>query len=371
MAQNNVRFILTADDYGPIDFVNKGIIHHVREGNINSVHVFSNFDRSKLKDSLNALYDAVPGGKQLDLGIHLSLVSGSPLYQAPGKSIAETWGEFVKADNHGKYIFKGVKYFNVQYLKLSGTPGHPDYLAALDGEFDAQIKQLVDTTNEVNAGREAKLKVTCISNHQNILTISEDLFERHIAAVNRSGHDLAYRPPKVVPNWKGWLYYKLVVAAQMKKDSKALRQKMRQMFDAFQNNQYTGTKTIRMKSPSYIDIRFYSSLGSAANKNPKAKNIPGQVIKFTNFRKHAFNGYDKVANDPAGPVKVEMVFHLGDGPMPSQQSLEQTYPGVTRKYFDNREVEFKALERIKSRRKNKEVFDNLTSWSNCGIVTYS
>ena len=37
------KFILTADDYGPVEFINVGIRKLVREGKINSVQVFSNW----------------------------------------------------------------------------------------------------------------------------------------------------------------------------------------------------------------------------------------------------------------------------------------------------------------------------------------
>lgn len=77
----SAKFIFTADDYGPVHFINHGVIEQVKNGTINSVHVLSNFDEGKLKRSIRDLWHAVPHGKVLDIGAHVTISSGKPIFQ--------------------------------------------------------------------------------------------------------------------------------------------------------------------------------------------------------------------------------------------------------------------------------------------------
>ena len=62
------EYIFTADDYGPIDFINDGICRGVQRGWINSVQVLVNVDDlSHLKSELVRLLQSVPQRETLDL----------------------------------------------------------------------------------------------------------------------------------------------------------------------------------------------------------------------------------------------------------------------------------------------------------------
>ena len=80
------------------------------------------------------------------------------------------------------------------------------------------------------------------------------------------------------------------------------------------------------------------------------------------------------AAHPEGEKVVEFVFHLGKPDMQGHnfsKQDEQGYPGVDYKFFDNRSVEAKALEKIDQDADFKEtVLRNLVSWSECPEITF-
>ncbi|MFT5822129.1 MAG: hypothetical protein ACI8ZM_003385 [Crocinitomix sp.] len=60
------KFILSADDYGPIQYINRGVRKAVEHGVINSVQVIINYKESTLYNDLKLLNPVVPKGGKMD-----------------------------------------------------------------------------------------------------------------------------------------------------------------------------------------------------------------------------------------------------------------------------------------------------------------
>ncbi|MAX78774.1 MAG: hypothetical protein CL843_01185 [Crocinitomicaceae bacterium] len=373
---NPIQFIFTADDYGPIPFVNEGILHHVRQGSINSVQVLPNMETDELEESLFHLWQAVPVGKTLDLGVHLTLTSGRPLYKREeGEAeVKKAWKQMVEKGYDGHYYFRAYTRFYVKYMHPSNEGERESYQKAISSEFELQKTALLNAVARVNALQgEERLVVTSVSNHQNILTTSHDLFNRYTDVVTV---DLAIRSPKMAPKSSGSLYYGAVLPVLGRNDYREYNRTMRKLYRHFsKNSYYDGEEGVTLKTPSFIDVRFYNSLGSVAKGNVSPRKIRGRKLKFRNMVEHAYHVYERAEADPdhPTPLTVETVFHLGKltTPFTSYSALSmKKYPGVTHKYFDNRLVEFHALDQVRKEGRFDEVFNQLVSWKNCSSIVY-
>ncbi|NRA12888.1 MAG: ChbG/HpnK family deacetylase, partial [Crocinitomicaceae bacterium] len=164
------KLIVNADDFGPIDFINQGVYHHLSQGNIDSTQVLVNMDPAKLKANLKRLYGYVPADRTFDLGVHFTLTSGGPLSGHENNYAA--WGSMVETTKEGITQFK-------DYTKFDYTYGNR--INVIQKEFEAQRDVLVRLTKEVNSEMgNVKLVVNSVSNHHNIFTIAPDLFEVYV-----------------------------------------------------------------------------------------------------------------------------------------------------------------------------------------------
>ena len=186
------KFILTADDYGPIHFINRRIRHAVSNGLVNSVHVLSNIGKAQLKDALQQLNDHVPQGKTLDIGLHLTLTSGGPLFRQTGKDWKGTWGKMMKGSAFKPF---GKFYF-----------GYQNYLLEIMNEFEAQLNQLKVALSEITNSR---LQLTSVSHHHGIFAIDDVLFQKYAQefsnGAKRMANSICYRG-----SWQLWLYSRTI-----------------------------------------------------------------------------------------------------------------------------------------------------------------
>lgn len=355
------KLIVNADDFGPIDFINEGIYAALAKGQLDSAQVLANMDPTKLKANLKRLHSFVPADRILDLGIHFTLTSGTPIWGGP--NFGNIWGEMVE-EVKGKVQFKDYSKFHMGYAK---------YLKVIESEFTSQRNRLVQLVKEVNleVGTN-KLIVNSASNHHNLFTIAPDLFEVYVrVAQGNPGKPLKIRSPKASPYQTIKKYYDLVLPLFNASDNKNQRKLMEQMCLNFSNNNYTSSKAISIESPHYIDIDFYKGIGSLGVGDLSKNKIENRVKKFKEMISRAEAYVANTTIEPA-QVIVEFVFHLGArGPIPATISFEQMaidYPGVTYKYFDNRETELMVLDKMSD--EYGTFVKTKVSWDECGKITY-
>ena len=355
------QYIFTADDFGPINFINRGIFKAVKAGLINSVQVLTNGDtKDSLKEKLRKLADCVDEGKTLDLGLHLTLTSGKPLHKGD-------WGEMLdneEKEEEKKKNFKDFTKFDFSYETKIET---------IKKEFAAQKKQLVDALDELGSD---KLVLSSVSNHHNIMSIGTDIFEAYLEVGKKE--KLSYRSLKAIPSFSMWIFYNVLLPGSLlvfgnKSDKKEHRKEMRKMNKAFKNTNHFGDKDIELKSPSYLEAGFYKGLGTKGRiKKMREGIIKRRAKKLFKMVEGTVNSENHKNVKPDGKKIIEFVFHLGDKDdfRKNYSSTTKNYSGVTDKYFDNRIVEYKSLERLKKGKKHDYTFDNFVSWKDCGIVTY-
>lgn len=371
------KFILTADDYGPIEFINKGIIHHVGEGHINSVQVISNFNQTLLNKRMDMLWKAVPQGKTVDIGLHLTLASGLPLIKkSEGMNTPDIWGKFVSLQTYrakngrdvSNFVFSKYKDFYLEYELLSQEP-RTRIEQTIIQEFKAQKSQLetaLAVSAQQNSGKPNALKFTCVSNHFDFFTLSDKFFTlyRDVA-----GPNLAIRSPRRIPLKKSTGYVTALASFGVGtiKQRTTARKNIR-LFD-----EYKYCKTATIKSTGYIDVDLYAGLGGLST-------IPA-IATFHNRYKRLekmitrSKGNEVWEHYPSDNKIVEIVFHLGatSNPHPIfSRKDEQGYVGINYKYFDNRLIESRVLTDICKKADFKTgVLNNLTSWENCPSLTFT
>ena len=365
------KFILTADDYGPVEFINAGIRKLVKDGKINSVQVLTNWgDQSKLNKSLEVLANDVPPGKQLDIGLHLTVTSGQPLFLDSDKVIT-AWDKMIT--NKGttakpKWEFTSFKKFQVNYLdEVRDTPReYQTRRECVKREFKLQRDRLVAAIDHVNSAPGAnRLKLTSLSCHHNILTASKEFFELYNEFSTADGFDLALRSPRILPKFKSWVFVNVVIS--MGKLPPGAKYEASVLQDSFINFEYPD-KATDVRTSLYADMRHYKrsgKLGKKAGKQAKkATKRFGQMVDKTKgktirrfFRNHRNS-------------TVEFIFHVGDPDADEadiKDSLVAHYSGIDIKYFDNRVIEARGLQLHSGR---GEAFQNLASWDACTRIRF-
>ena len=121
-------------------------------------------------------------------------------------------------------------------------------------------------------------------------------------------------------------------------DRREDRYEMEHMQAAFVQNQFFSTSDLKIKSPSYIDVSHYGSLGSLSRLNFFAeKRTEKRVAAFDEMIDRA-KKYTLVTKSDPNEKIVEFVFHLGDHtqkPRGFNQEVKH-YSGVNPKYFEDR-----------------------------------
>ena len=355
----SVKMIINADDFGPIDFINQGVYHHLKAGNLDSTQVLVNMDQDVLKKNLATLHGYVPESTVFDLGVHFTLTSGAPMTgkNNPGR----LWGKMIDENKDGSVQFKKYQKF---YF------GYATYLEAIRNEFRVQRDSLLKLVDEVNTEKgETKLQVTSASNHHNLFTIAPDLFDVYFSVSQEKG--LKIRSPKAMPYKVMNQYYEYILPLFNLSDSKEQRHLMADMNNNFAENYFTDKEEKNVPSPAYIDIEFYKGVGSLGIGKVTKNKISNRKEAFDEVVSRA-KAYTPDTNVEPSPAIVEVVFHLGAPTAESigmkYKDMVEGYPGITHKYFDNRETEVAALTELSSI--YADLIKTRVSWNECGVVTY-
>lgn len=376
MSKINPKFIFTADDYGPVQFINQGVLNQVKNGTINSVQVLSNFDEAKLKSSIRDLWHAVPDGKILDVGVHVTITSGKPIYRGDSnpnseKETKKVWGGFVlNTVFQGPRDFHFRKYTNFYYTGFVHLE-KDIYKKSIRKEFNLQIARLKKVIDEVNIEKNAnKLELTSITNHHNVIKLHRDLFEIYCEVANQN--NLVSRSPKLMPDFARTTYFARLTRLKLNKTNKPLLRDARKLVKELADNQYTSSN-LEIKSPAYFDSRIFAVLGAKfKGKSNKAKAIKSRKRKIHNAINYAQRKYSCNCND--NPFIVELLFHLGqfkeNKPARINNLMLQGYRGINITYFNNRTHESQALDKMYQQRNYKSSnywhhFENSARWKEC------
>jgi hypothetical protein len=278
-----------------------------------------------------------------------------------GANMANLWGKMVDKEKKGVIAFKKYQKF---YF------GYAEYLDVIRKEFEMQRDVLLKLVSEVNKEKGSdRLEVTCASNHHNLFTIAPDLFDVYLGVSQEKG--LKIRSPKAMPYKVMNQYYEFVLPLFNLSDSKEQRHLMADMNNNFAENFYTDTESKDVPSPAYIDIEFYKGVGSLAIGNVTENKIDNRKKAFKEVIDRAKAYIPNASVEPSSAI-VEVVFHLG-APSPATTGMKykdmvEGYPGVTHKYFDNRETEVATLNDLS--RDYSDLIKTKVSWNDCGTIKY-
>lgn len=176
--------IVTADDYGLHESINRGILSAVRNGVVTSVHVMANL---VTKNAMDDLKDAISdGGHVCGIGLHLNTTWGPALIQQEA-SFKHTWENESKDDGTAIYT----------YRDLNTYEHHKTDFEEMKREM---VQQFITLADWVGGGE----NVDAISSHYNIhfwdaefLKIIHYIAKDHVIPVRSPLRiDNDYRHPK-------------------------------------------------------------------------------------------------------------------------------------------------------------------------------
>lgn len=168
------KLILTADDYGAVNFIDAGIEIALREKKITSVACFVTFpDSEKRIKKLLELKSKLKqeNGHEFGIGLHFSITAGFPVL--PVKSM------MTKKLKDGTLKFKQPKFYPYDSFKNSD-------LAAFRDELRAQIGRMQDILGN-------SISIDCVSNHHGYAYIVPSLYKVYVEVI--SEFDIPIRSP--------------------------------------------------------------------------------------------------------------------------------------------------------------------------------
>jgi len=286
------KYILTADDYGAVDFIDAGIRKAIEAGKINSVACFAlpTDEKDDLNDRMEKLLK-LKRDHDFAIGLHFSLTAG----RSNDIEVAKQGNSLTKKKaKQGYYYMRDPKNYKFKAID-------PKELAR---ELRSQYNRLKQYTSEIDS----------ISNHHGIVYMDTDLFKPYaeVAAELK----VPIRAPVV------WKKYKLPTGNFDGRIGKPViwqGLKLRwldQLLDAARNKpRIEIAEALKLKYPTCLVDEIYGQ--------PYPENLK---LLFDAFSQHVF--------------AAEFMFHLGD---PSFVGPRQSKDGIDETYFDFRTEEFDSL----------------------------
>lgn len=305
------KIIINADDFGVIPSVNKAVTELVLDGKVNSVAAFSNFHES-VANAQNLVKAAKNAGKQLDLGVHLTISSGQPV-------LTNTWEpDHGLCDQNGNFK---------SFTELSIDAINKDILKK---ELIAQVERFTS----------AGIPVKHLSCHHNTLTCFDDLFRVYAEVALETG--LSMRSVDIRPGLKDNLYTKVFLAFVLRDDNDHHDMKVRRAFLKNIQQKFKDYTDKKVKSPGYLESAHYGPL-------PGTHIMESHLDKRVEEKKHTLKKIlERFAKDSEKET-MELMVHLrhGDVSLGTDYAAEvekTKYSGVDPRYFDSRVVEFLSLK---------------------------
>ncbi|MES2554977.1 MAG: ChbG/HpnK family deacetylase [Bacteroidota bacterium] len=343
------KIILTADDFGVDDSINKGIIALAKADIINSVEILPNYARS-IESTLKLLDETKASNPNLELGVHLTVTSGKPILETDGLLPILCKGHFISA-------------------KKTNSTAVP---LAIFEELKRQVEVL-------KSNDQIWSKVTHLTNHHDALWFFPEYTEMYIDIANH--FNLPIRNPEVLPSWKEASYYKFIGPRNASKED---RRKSKGAYKLRENGAFE-SRDLDYYSTNYLDSSHYSLFRTILDSNPYKRE------KFIEIRQKELRKiFERIKESHAkqqSPQIVEALFHVREGGLQDSQvklSLEERtekginafdefdlpdYNGITTTYFDGRSIEHDSLFHAHSNGGLKELFEKNQvekgKWTNC------
>ena len=160
------KVIITADDYGVCDRIDRGIEHAIEHNKLTAVSVI--IAHASSLERVKRLYDIqqkkIKEGKPFGIGLHLSITSGKP-------QAKEAVGSLVAKDGH----FHEASYYPFASVKAS------DLRKEINAQFD-RISKAVPIE-----------ELDHLTNHHGIVYFKQDLFETYVDVAAK--HGVSVRSP--------------------------------------------------------------------------------------------------------------------------------------------------------------------------------
>ncbi|MCV9385965.1 ChbG/HpnK family deacetylase [Reichenbachiella ulvae] len=295
------KIIVTADDYGVFDEIDRGVLEAVSAGKINSVAAFANYgNKGQLsrKKAEQLLKIADNSGHELHLGIHLTISSGKPLTGINGFEQSCT--------------LRGFRDFkNVEEIDQRGKERLMD-------ELHAQMK--------VFEG----LPIRHLTSHHDALTYHRRHFECLLELAR--DYDLPIRNYRYDPEQRNKMEFICGT------DWISLR-KLDQIKEAFENEHQ-----LQISMPDVTYVGQYATKYNLFWNRFKKEN----VINRASEKRRELEGYIERLAEKPDPHKTEIVSHIIAPKVHSQKHYRQlvkkyNYKGVSPAYFDGRLLEMYTL----------------------------
>lgn len=291
------KLIVTADDFGVFPSVDAGVKEAILKGKVNSAACFSNHPDSvnNVKNLINEV------GDKVDIGCHLTISSGKPLLA-----------------NHEAFTHSG-------YFRSFNTLD----IDEIEKQLPLLKKELIA---QVQVFKDSQIPVKHLSCHHNTLTNTKGLFQTYMEVADY--FKLPMRSVNIIPDKKDNTYRMVLrlmlldnISAQKNKEIKSFGKDIRNYF---------ASSTIKIITPHLLESRHYGPLPML--------DLPEFSIGFWKNKKHKelnqfFRDFIKSENRHA-----ELMLHL----IKNDKALKKLdnvidYPGVNKKYFDSRRIEFDSI----------------------------
>lgn len=362
------RVIFTADDYGVVESINEGVKEAVRRGILRSVSCFTNYGE-KGEKSLRMIRElqevARVKGCDVELGVHLTITSGSPLIgrQAASllcrddKSLRKAERKFKKgsgAPNDLACLFYAERDIVGLYQSFANDAAlRNTYLNQLREELKAQMNVFLRAKNA--AGEPNPIPIGHLTSHHNSVFFHADLFdvvvelayanwlsteEKTILTQERGMQfPIPIRSLVNVPSWKEWLYMRGRVRHKGEKGWEGPLKFLQTLQANFCSPTLPAGK---VKTPGFLNSAHYGPLPAQSNYGTHYNSLVSKKQK---------KALDMLNELRWGDTNsMEFLLHIRSGGVYSDEDIyfenevkPTGYDGIDSKAFDSRRAELQSF----------------------------
>jgi predicted glycoside hydrolase/deacetylase ChbG (UPF0249 family) len=296
------KIILTADDYGANDFIDKGIIDGIKSGIINSVAAFVTFKDSKERiEKLIALKKSEAlKGNLIGIGLHFSITAGWPIIKKHNT---------LSYPNINDIIFRDATNYPFERIKEK----------EIQAELSAQIELLASWLGGIH-------EIDHVSNHHGVTYLDTSIFRAYSSTI-KNNYQIPIRSPLAwsksdIRFWD----YDTKLSIPLGRQGIELGWTL-QLFETFQKNIKK-----RIKHAEQLALKFPYCFNDSFYGQPYVENINFLLEQFAENKTAA---------------SVEFMFHLGyyeKSPHKESPHEKEEIVGINSKYFSFRKLELAAIK---------------------------
>ena len=290
------KIIVTADDYGAHEYIDRGITIAAEAGCINTASCIVTFSRAE-ESIKRFIAFCKKKNIEINLGIHLSLTAGKPLLGNEVNSLISKDQEFM---NVNYFDYDKINPFEVYY------------------EANKQIETLKNIVE--NEG----LKLDHITSHHGIMTLFPDFLKIYLLLAAK--YALPVRNPILISREKIWGFR----SSPMKREG---------MYRGFKILQNEGADQVLINA-STISVKSLKSNLHVFNNG--IARYPDHFID-TFYKNGSKKRLKKILKYLPDSQKSEMVVHLGSGEYKDTPQERELYNGINFDYFEGRLEELKTI----------------------------